>query len=85
MVKCIDFINLDRLSMVIHLRAQKCCAERTEFLKKILSNPTISKGTIGYQMKAPFKTLAKIKEIEGNEKWGGYLDEFGIDCMSHAI
>jgi hypothetical protein len=50
-------------------------------------------------LKTYFSNTQKQKNLDGldqgsfylnspktlNFKWGGYLDEFGIDCMSHAI
>ena len=81
--------------------------EQVEFMEKLLWNSKMSSIDIEFNLKKPFKTLVKIKEIDEleqksqsglnsgldiytsekdkNVKWGDYLDEFGIDCMSHAI
>ena len=44
--------------------------ERTEFMKKVLWNSSVSKVSIDFQTKKPFQTLIKMNEAEGFLKWG---------------
>ncbi len=45
--------------------------ERVEFLKKLVSNPRLSSGTLEFSLKKPFGVLA---EMNGNQKWCGEWD-----------
>jgi site-specific DNA recombinase len=56
-------------------------AERAEFLKRVVSNPLLSNGSIGFEMKKPFAVLA---QMASSDKWRARLESNQRPSASEA-
>lgn len=56
-----------------------------ELMDKLLWTPTLSDSSVEFNLKKPFEKLSVVKENQGNEKWGGFVDEYRTTLLRISI